>query len=501
MKNLIVLTRCAIVSALLFLFAFGNLLHAQNDPEPRFISITKLKVSDWSDLNDLENELVKPYIQERIKQGNLQGHALYSVHYPNGDNEAYNYVWIDFFTDFNDLHLEYEEFAKIAYGAFPNADIPVMMDRLESVVGDGGNEVFAVLDESYPGPVGASDKAPRFLVANHMKVSEMNSSAYVTAEREIFKPMHQKRAKDGNMHDWLLCQRMLPYGSEWDNNFITLDVFNSWGQMGNGGGFQANFKAVHPGKDFEKTMANMLNLREVRRSEVWKLVSWVGSPTPEITYTTVKEGAGRSPRPGEEVSWRGEIMTPDGEMLFSTQSLGFDFHGIVGENIYDRFFDKALMQMKKGGIMKMNMPADMQDKQTKSITGGKDAIVKVELVEISMPKPNGAKLLAEIVEEQGLEAAKAKYKAIMANNPDGYHFRESDMNAVGYQLMGDGHNEAAVYVFKLNQKNNPKSWNACDSLADGYAAMGNYAEAKHCYEMALKIKPDFEAAKKKLEKL
>ncbi|MCB0519574.1 MAG: hypothetical protein H6577_24530 [Lewinellaceae bacterium] len=50
----------------------------------------------------------------------------------------------------------------------------------------------------------------------------------------------------------------------------------------------------------------------------------------------------------------------------------------------------------------------------------------------------------------------------------------------------------------MNQKNFPESWNAGDSLADAYRAAGDIAKTKHCYEMALKIKPDFQASKDKL---
>lgn len=501
MKNVLVLTRCAALSALIMLFVFSNGLTAQDTQATRFMTITKLKASDWSELTEMENEMVKPFIQERIKEGNQQSHMLFEVHYPNGDAEPYNFVWIDFFTDFNHLNLENQDAVKMIYSAFPNADISKMMERMESVSKNVGREVFVVHDEAFPGPGGNSNKPVKFVVVNHMKVSEANVGKYMAAESDIFKPMHQKRARDGNMHDWLLCQRIMPYGSEWDNNFVTVDAFNSWSQMGNVGSFEADFKAVHPGKDIEKAMAAMANSRELRRSEVWKLVSYVGSATPEITYTKVKEGTGASPMRGQEVTWRGEIMSPEGERIFSTQSLGFDFNAILGENIYDRFLDKGLMQMKKGGIMKMNMPADAQDKMTRGITGGKDAIVKVELIDVSAPKPNGARMLEKVVKSEGLSAAEKQYELVKADNPEGYVFREADMNALGYKLMGEGDHKAAIYIFTLNQKNHPKSWNACDSLGDGYRAMGNHAKAKECYKKAIAINPEFVTAKQKLDSL
>ncbi len=157
--------------------------------------------------------------------------------------------------------------------------------------------------------------------------------------------------------------------------------------------------------------------------------------------------------------------------------------------------------MKKGGVLRMTVPPIAQDKNTVGMTGGKTAVMEVEMVDVGAPPPNGARLLERKIKNHGLSAAKEKYKKLKASNPKGYVFREYDMNMLGYKLLGQGHTDAAIYVFELNQKNHPKSWNACDSLGDGYKATGNYAKAKHCYESALKINPDFIASKNNLEGL
>ncbi len=405
---------------------------------------------------------------------------------------------MDIFDDFNHLNLG-EKAMKIAARVFPDANLPKVIERFEAAAKNAGSEVFVIRDEAIPGPKGGNDKKVKFVQANFMKVSEANSGKYASMEREIFKPMHKARIEAGKMHDWVLLQRIMPYGSEWDNNFLTFDVFNEWGDMA--GGPDNLFEKVHPGKDANALWNKMAKLRELRRSETWEFMTVVDSPTPEVTYNVIKEGVGDYPMKGQEIAYKGKFMNLEGETLFSTETLGFNFYHTLGSNPYDRFFDRGLKQMKKGGIMTMTLPPDIQDKNTRNMTGGETAVMKFELVDIGEVKPSGADLLENKIKEHGLMAAKEKYQKLQSNNPKGYVFREDSMNALGYKLMGDGNTEAALYIFELNQKNYPKSWNACDSLADGYRAAGNYAKAKHCYKMALKINPDFQASKDKLEKL
>ena len=499
MKMHLISIRFVIIAALLIIFCSTQNLSAQEKMPTIYMEITKLKKTN-DDLMDMHDELMKPYIQERIKQGNQLAHAMFRVRYPYSDNAEYDYIALDVYNDFNHLHLGQQKMMEIAHTVFPHANVPKMIERYEAAAQSTSSEVFVIRDEAFPGPNGASDKPAKFVQVNHMKVDEMKSWDYVKMESEIFKPIHQERGKAGDMHDWILLQRVMPHGSEWDDNFITFDIYNEWGDMA-GHGIGNLMKKVHPDKDAETIWEKMTNMRELRRSETWELIAFVKEPTPDITYTTVKEGSGAHPMRGQEVAWRGQLTSEAGEVLLNTQTLGFDFYATLGDNPYDRYFEKGLMQMKKGGVMKMNVPAAAQDKQTLGATGGKTAVMKIELVDVGTPKPNGAKMLKKKIEKYGLSVAKEKYIKLQADNPKGYVFREGDMNNLGYELMADGNTQAAIYIFDLNQKNYPKSWNACDSLADGYKAAGNYAKAKHCYKMALQLNPEFTAAKDKLDKL
>ncbi len=65
---------------------------------------------------------------------------------------------------------------------------------------------------------------------------------------------------------------------------------------------------------------------------------------------------------------------------------------------------------------------------------------------------------------------------------------EGRINALGYRLLDDDPAEA-VRVFELNVDNFPASWNAWDSLAEGYLVQGDTARSIEHYERSLQLNP------------
>ena len=67
---------------------------------------------------------------------------------------------------------------------------------------------------------------------------------------------------------------------------------------------------------------------------------------------------------------------------------------------------------------------------------------------------------------------------------------EPDINAYGYQLMGQKKMDEAMAMFQKNVKDHPTSWNAYDSLAEGYATKGDKKLAIDNYNKALSMAPE-----------
>jgi len=84
---------------------------------------------------------------------------------------------------------------------------------------------------------------------------------------------------------------------------------------------------------------------------------------------------------------------------------------------------------------------------------------------------------------------------------DDEHTIESDINAIGYRLMGNKKLDEAIEVFKLNTQLYPESFNTWDSLGEAYAAAGKKTEAIENYEKSVKINPNSDSGKAALTKL
>ncbi|HMU61158.1 MAG TPA: DUF2911 domain-containing protein [Gemmatimonadales bacterium] len=67
---------------------------------------------------------------------------------------------------------------------------------------------------------------------------------------------------------------------------------------------------------------------------------------------------------------------------------------------------------------------------------------------------------------------------------------EAEINAYGYQLLGQKKNQEALAIFIRNTKEHPGSWNTWDSLGEMYATLGDRKKAVANYEKALSLTND-----------
>lgn len=78
----------------------------------------------------------------------------------------------------------------------------------------------------------------------------------------------------------------------------------------------------------------------------------------------------------------------------------------------------------------------------------------------------------------------------MVNDPAYRFFQfEQEFNKAGYNLLGAGQLEGALYVFQINTKLYPESANTWDSLAEANWKAGNLEKAKEYYNKAINLDP------------
>jgi tetratricopeptide (TPR) repeat protein len=66
---------------------------------------------------------------------------------------------------------------------------------------------------------------------------------------------------------------------------------------------------------------------------------------------------------------------------------------------------------------------------------------------------------------------------------------EAEINAYGYQLLGQNETDKAIEIFTLNTERFPKSPNTWDSLGEGYATKGDKANAIKNFKKCLSLNP------------
>lgn len=77
---------------------------------------------------------------------------------------------------------------------------------------------------------------------------------------------------------------------------------------------------------------------------------------------------------------------------------------------------------------------------------------------------------------------------------------EQLINEMGYKFLSAPNKvDEAIKCFELNTKNYPTSFNAYDSLGDGYSAKGDKAKAIAAYKKSIEINPKVEETQKKLK--
>jgi hypothetical protein len=64
---------------------------------------------------------------------------------------------------------------------------------------------------------------------------------------------------------------------------------------------------------------------------------------------------------------------------------------------------------------------------------------------------------------------------------------ETEVNALGYQLLGQQKVDEAIAMFEKNVKEHPTSWNAHDSLGEAYAVKGDRKKALEHYTRAMNL--------------
>lgn len=246
---------------------FASTISSQN-------SATRYYVMDYMKVesNNVENYLAcekawKKIHLHKVESGAIEGWGLERIVSPVGSSTEYNFVTRQIFKDRNQL----AEYQSNKY--FPDNWESLLTPKEIELVNQTGklrthvkSEIWSSEEREVSEDMSDSDYA----VINYFKVPKgVSRTQHLNMERDLWQPFHQQKIKDGEMKAWILLNRELPMGSDYDYDIITVDVYKDlhqfWEPFDDEG-----FVKLHPGKSMEDLWAKTIEVGKRTSAEIRK---------------------------------------------------------------------------------------------------------------------------------------------------------------------------------------------------------------------------------------
>jgi len=116
-------------------------------------------------------------------------------------------------------------------------------------------------------------KSPKYLEIDYMKVEPEKNNDYLHLERDVWKPLHQERIKNGQVRSWALYGMRFPFGTEEKYDYVTVAAYDRFAQLENPYvGVDQMWGKLHPNSKPEELVRQTGSARKMVRSEIWELV-------------------------------------------------------------------------------------------------------------------------------------------------------------------------------------------------------------------------------------
>jgi len=225
----------------------------------------------------------------------------------------------------------------------------------------------------------------------------------------------------------------------------------------------------------------------------------------EITMSVAKEYGWRDyvPAPYDVISLDATALAPfpGRYMLDSNRTLTVSLEGgrLMGKETGEPAFE--LLPISAAEFIRTDAPVTYAFADGKGAPSGGLTLKSGRGTKTATRAAEGVKAPADWLEAGDIVRAVGGYRALWKKDPKDPNVAEGRLNSVGYSLLSDKKMAAAIALFMLNVELHPDSWNAYDSLADGYAQNGEKALAIKAYEKSLALNPKNVSGAKKLEEL
>jgi len=207
-----------------------------------------------------------------------------------------------------------------------------------------------------------------------------------------------------------------------------------------------------------------------------------------LTIILRHRGKGLQAKPGQlaVAHYTGRL---DNDTIFDS-SIGrgpFAFRVGVGQVI--KGWDEAFITLRVGDKATLIIPPGLAygDRARPSIPANSRLTFDVELLELHDRSVGDT--IQGMIASEGVAAAQKLYTRLKNARFAGFYLSEDELNRIGYKYLGEGKNDEAIAIFKMNVRAFPKSANVYDSLGEAHMKAGDKAEAIANYKRSLELDP------------
>ena len=215
-----------------------------------------------------------------------------------------------------------------------------------------------------------------------------------------------------------------------------------------------------------------------------------------LKYFFKTKGSGPAFIPGQLAIVDYILTLSDGTKIDATQDRKTAFAAQVPSNNMIKGYNEAILLMHVGDRALFMLPYNIAygTKGRAPIPPNADLVFDITLLDVkakSLGMILDSVLFAKPVTADSKPQMDTVLKTFNTLKKGGFkdlYVSEDDLNTIGYELIKK-YPADAVDLFKLNVKMYPKSYNAYDSLAEGYMDMGDNKQAIKNYKKSLKLNP------------
>ncbi len=223
-----------------------------------------------------------------------------------------------------------------------------------------------------------------------------------------------------------------------------------------------------------------------------------------LKYIIIEKGTGEKAENNKtvEVHYTGYLI--DGKKFDSSRDRNEPIEFVLGTGKVIKGWDEGIALMSVGDKYRLIIPPDLAygSKGAGNIIPPDAVLIfDTELMSVGDPKEPISDVLMQTILEKDVNAAVSQYKELKLNSPDKYNFKESQLNALGYQLLQAGKNKEAIEILKLNAEEFPASANVYDSLGEACMINGDKQLAIENYKKSLELDPSNKNAVEMLQQL